>query len=73
MHTWVSFYGPKYTGSVCLSILFNISAGTFSEAVLEELKGHPNVEFVTEDSEQYEFEVTTQSVIVAPTPTFPHC
>lgn len=40
----------------------NAYLGTFSEAVLEEIKGHPNAEFVTEDSEQSdEFEVTTQN------------
>ena len=73
MHTWVSFYVPEYTESANLTILFDISAGTFSGAVLEEIKGHPNAEFVTEDSEQSdEFEVITQFVMVPPIPTFSH-
>jgi hypothetical protein len=48
---------------VYLTVLFNISAGTFSEAVLEEVKEHPNAEFVVEDSGQSDkFEVATQLV-----------
>ena len=67
------FLCSRITQSVCLTILFNISAGTFSGAVLEEIKGHPNAEFVTEDSEQTdEFEVITQFVMAPPIPTFPH-
>ena len=65
VHTWVSFCVPEYTESASLTILFNILAGTFSEAVLEDIKGHSNAEFVTEGSEQSdEFELITQFVMV---------
>jgi hypothetical protein len=56
-----------------LTTLFNISAGTFSEAVYEEVRRHLNAEFIMEDSGQSdEFEVITQFVMVLLIPTFPN-
>ena len=45
MHTWVSFYIPELHSLYVWLYYYSISTGTFSGAVLEEIKGHPNAEF----------------------------